>query len=77
MSQIWQLSIEELNPLCNIFAKLFGLWLNRTFCLQAMIFCFDLSVAMIFLLLDEIYYIVDSTYRSQLSFMAKKKKKNV
>ena len=24
MSQIWQLSIDELNPLCKIFAKLFS-----------------------------------------------------
>ena len=26
MSQIWQLSIEELNPLCNIFAKLLAVF---------------------------------------------------
>ena len=74
MSQIWQLSIEELNPLCNIFAKLFSV-LEKNF-LSLSNTVFDLSVAIIFLILDEIYYYIVSTYRSRISFMAKKKKKS-
>ena len=34
MSQIWQLSIEELNPLCNIFAKLLAV-LQKNFLSQS------------------------------------------